>query len=103
MFTINYSRTAILDLDAIFSFIALDCVEVAENYMNELEIYLLKLAEFPYLGKLSRKRYLPNRNVREIYYDKYIICYTVEEHNDSIYILRVLHSSRDSNKFLISE
>ncbi len=69
----------------------------------DVQMHINHLADFPYTG-----RYVPeikDKHFREIIYKKtrqscYRIIYYTSEMSDTVYILNVLNSKQDFNKFL---
>ena len=95
MYELKYSRAAMLDVKAIFSYIAVDSREAASGYLQRLESQFLKLREFPRLGHESLYPELAALNIRILPFQKYLIFYTVNDAEQTVLIYRVLQSSRN--------
>lgn len=67
----------------------------ANNYILGLEETLLKLAQFPFMGKQSD---LVSKGLRSFVYKSHLIFYQLE--NKGILIVRILNQSREYNTFL---
>ena len=87
----------------IFSYNSRYSIKNAIETNIDIQIYINDLADFPYTG-----RYVPeikDNHFREIIYKKtkhssYRIIYYISEVSQTVYILNVLNSKRDFNKFL---
>jgi addiction module RelE/StbE family toxin len=86
---IEWTRTALRNLDDIAGYIAEDNPPRANTFVAELQEKTAKLTRFPNLGKVGRLA-----NTRELVLHKnYVAIYRVFE--SEVQILRIHHSARD--------
>lgn len=86
---IEWTRTALRNLDDIAGYIAKDNLPRANTFVAELQEKTTKLALFPNLGKVGRLA-----NTRELVLHKnYIAIYRVFE--SEVQILRIHHAAKD--------
>lgn len=95
MFKLIYAVEADNDLQAIYDYIAKDNPDRAVSYLGEIEKQILRLKEFPNIGHESKYSELKALGVRILPFDDYLIFHTVNERNNIINIVRVLHGSTD--------
>ncbi len=91
-YKIFISNSAQSDLEHIFFYISANSIHNASKFILELEKRIYSLDRLP-----ERFAYIPENlyfgtNYRHITYTKYRVIYKVE--NFSVYILRVIHSSK---------
>ena len=84
------SRQAVEDLSDIWSYIALDNSDVADNFVEKLYESCKALASMPEMGR-ARNELLPN--LRSLTYKGYIIFYRAN--NGKLAIIRVLNGCMD--------
>jgi len=70
---------------------------------SDIKHYINELVDFPYIGRYVSE--IQDNHFREIIYKKtkhssYRIIYYISEVSHTVYILNVLNSKRDFNKFL---
>ena len=70
---------------------------------NNIRLHINDLADFPYIGKPITE--IKNTNFREVIYKRtrqssYRIIYYLSEISNTIYVINVLNSKQDFNKFL---
>lgn len=85
------SPQALEDLDAIWSFLAEESLELADRIDTEIRDAILRLADFPGLGHARQD--LTNLPVRFWAIYSYLIVYSLR--GGVIEIVRVIHGSRD--------
>jgi addiction module RelE/StbE family toxin len=86
---VEWTRTALRNLDDIAGYIAKDNPPRAHTFVAELKEKTTKLAFFPNLGKVGRLA-----NTRELVLHKnYIAIYRVV--GDEVQILRIHHAAKD--------
>lgn len=95
MFQLRYSDTANRDLETIFNYIAEDSRQTAVVYLGKMEECILKLRDFPEPGHMCRYPELSALGIRVLTFQKYLIFYTIDEKQEIVNIVRVLHGSRD--------
>ena len=90
------------DIEDIVVYIAIDNLEVAERFLLAFKECLERLSEFPLIGveRFSfRDERLQSLRMWQIpSFEKYLVFYTVSD--ETIDIVRVLHSSRDISTIL---
>ncbi len=99
MAQIIWTEPALLDLNEIAEYIALDKPGVASHLVQKVFSKTERLEEFPESGRkppeLKKSRY------KEIIVDPCRIFYRIEK--DKVYILYVMRSERKLRKYLLSE
>ena len=91
-FKVYISSSAQNDLEHIFFYISADSINNAKKFILELEKKIYSLDKLP-----ERFAYIPENlyfgtEYRHITYKKYRVIYKIEDF--SLYILRVIHSSK---------
>lgn len=94
---VKITAPAASDLREIEKYISQDNVAAAEKVINKLEEGCLLLGDSPGIGR--RRDYLKPK-LRTINEGNYLIYYRVKR--NTIEVLRILHSSRDTEKILSS-
>jgi len=97
MAELNWAEPALLDLDEVAEYIALDNPTAALNYVQQVFDRVERLSIYPNSGK--RPKELPRTPYREIVIPPCRIFYRVE--NDTAYILHVMRSERLLHRFLL--
>lgn len=92
-----WTEPALLDLDEVAEYIALDDPLAAGNYVQKVFDRVERLAIYPNSGK--RPKELPRTPYREIVVPPCRIFYRVE--NETAYILYVMRSERLLHRFLL--
>ena len=92
-----WTEPALLDLDEVAEYIALDDPLAAGNYVQKVFDRVERLTIYPNSGK--RPKELPRTPYREIVVPPGRIFYRVE--NDTAYILYVMRSERLLHRFLL--
>ena len=93
MYRIVYTEKAESDLGEIYRYIAEDSTGRAAAYLSGMEECILGLRDFPGIGSTGRFPELTSLGVRLLPFEDYLIFYLIREEEDSVVILRVLHSS----------
>ncbi len=88
-----YTCKAEDDLDSIFSHIAENSVVNAFNYIARMRSAIENLSISPYMGVSCRTKGI-DRDCRILIFEKYLIFYQVDESENEITILRIVHGSR---------
>jgi len=92
-YSIRLLRPAEDDFKEIITYIALDNPSAAEVIAAKIEKSLLKLSEYPLLGKIPGEKDLVEMGYRFLIVQNYLIFYTVEDY--IIWIHRIIHGARD--------
>ncbi len=98
MFKLLYTHTAENDLQAIYNYIAEDSPTRASKYLSRIEQCVLRLQDFPELGRNSRYAELNRLGVKALPFENYLIFYTVNIQANEVNVLRVLHGSVNYRK-----
>ena len=88
-----YTCKAEDDLDSIFDYIAENSAENALNYINRVQSAIENLLTSPYMGVSCRSKGI-DRDCRILIFENFLIFYQVNEADNEITILRILHGSR---------
>lgn len=91
-FKVFLSSDALIDLERIVAFIALDDVVAAERMGNQLLDAALSLTIFPERGRLVPEFRRPQ--LREIVFRSYRIIYRVSSADNSLEVVRFWHAAR---------
>ncbi len=87
---IKYSNRAKFDLDDIWFSLASTNIELADRFVDQLELQVNGLMEFPNCGVL-RTDMTPN--MRILVEGKYLVLYQIRD--SMIVIVRIVHGARD--------
>ncbi len=93
MYRIVYTEKAESDLSDIYRYIAEDSTERAAAYLSRMEECILGLRDFPGIGSTGRFPELTSLGVRMLPFEDYLIFYLIREEENTVVVLRVLHSS----------
>ena len=88
---VRYTRTALVELEEIFAFIAKDNVAAASSVAERIEHSIAQLAEFPYLAQTADEEGVRRLTVRRL---PYVVYYTVDR--SEVVILHIWHGARKS-------
>ena len=91
-YIIEYLPIAEKDLTEIIEYVKLDSPQSALNLLNEIDDTILKLEDFPYIGKMPNDTRLQYLNYRILIVSSYLVLYVVK--NDIVEIRRILHGKR---------
>lgn len=92
-YSIEYLPIAEKDLSEIIEYVTLDNPESALSLLNEIDKSILKLEDFPYIGKTPKDSRLQLLNYRILIVSSYLVFYVVMD--DIIEIRRILHGKRN--------
>lgn len=81
------------DLDSIFDYIAANSAVNALNYIDKMQSVIENLVTSPYMGVSCKTKGI-DRDCRILIFENYLIFYQVDEADNEITILRILHGSR---------
>ena len=91
-YRVKITRSAEIDIDEIWSFIAGDSAKEAGEFILELEKQIDTLEHFPERCPLIPENELLGTKYRHLLYGSYRTIFRISE--DSVYVLRVLHGAR---------
>ena len=98
------TETAIADLKKI----ALDILDVSKDaetalkFVAELRAEVARLADFPQAGAIPDDRNLVCQGYRFLVHKEYLIFYTFEAGNDTVYVKAAFNAKRDYKRVLRS-
>ena len=92
------SSPAETDLDGIYSYIATSLLEpeTASHQVERIRKAILSLDEMPERGALLPDEPWHTRGLRHLLVDQYAIIYETQESSDSVTVIAVLHTKRNS-------
>jgi toxin ParE1/3/4 len=82
---------AVEDLEAIHEYIARDNHRAADTFIGEVRAHLRRIAETGF-GEIGRPGHL--RGTRELVHGRYIIVYRLDDVENELIVLSVIHGSR---------
>ena len=99
MAEIIWTEPALLDLDEIAEYIAIENIIAAKNLVRSIFDKVDRLEQFPESGRTPPE--IPHLNHREVVASPCRVFYKIAD--DNVYILFVMREERDLRKFLISK
>lgn len=90
---LRWSRHALKDVAQLRDYIAIDSPIYAQQFIERLAARLGRLLTFPHSGR--RIPEAEHNNIREIIYQGYRVIYQINEAQQEIIIVAVVHGSRD--------
>lgn len=95
------SPRVLRDFDDIEAYLGkeLKAPDAAKKLLGRLLAAMERLKDFPYEGEAVRFTYLPERGIRRVVVDRYLIFYRVEEPK-RVYVLRILYGAADYINYL---
>ncbi len=93
MVRIEWTRPAVTDLDDIREYIARNSPRYAEVTVRKIKAAADRLADGPFVGHELPD--LPDSPYRQILVSKYRIIYRVAEVQNRVFVVGVIHASRD--------
>ncbi len=94
-----YTCNAEDDLDSIFGYIAENSAMNALNYIDRMQSAIENLTTSPYMGVSCKAKGI-ERDCRIFIFENYLVFYHVDEDDNEITILRILHASRKYQELL---
>lgn len=101
-FCFQLTQKADADLDAIVSYIALELSnsKAAADFVSKLQEVIEEVRVFPESGSLVVNEFMLNKEVRRKLVGNYIMYYLPDFSEKTIYILRIIYSSRNIDEIL---
>ncbi len=101
-YTVKITDTAKNDLREIAFYIADSAknIDVASNFVGELQERCLQLINFPNSGAFPKDRILKSSGYRFLPHKEYLICYTVEEETKTVYVNAFFNAKKDCFRVL---
>ena len=97
-YSVEYLPMAYDDLDDIFTYIATDDPGLAIKILDEFDIAILHLEEFPDMGVNIKNRRLANKGYKMLIINDYLVFYVMV--TNIIEIRRIISSKRNYTKLL---
>lgn len=97
-YTVEYLPLAYDDLDDIFTYIAADDTGAAATLLDDIDIAILHLEEFPDMGVNIKNRRLANKGYKMLIVNDYLVLYVID--GDIVEIRRIVSSKRNYTKLL---
>lgn len=99
-YDINFTETAEADLRNIALYITETSKEIniAIDFVNELQEQCNRLSDFPSIGAYPKDFVLKSLGYRFLVHKEYLIFYTIEEAEKSVYIQAIFHGKKDYNR-----
>lgn len=96
-YTIKMTDTAKNDLREIALYIAESSknVDIALNFVGELQERCEQLINFPNSGAFPKDRILKSNGYRFLTHKEYLICYIVEEESKTVYVSAFFNAKKD--------
>jgi addiction module RelE/StbE family toxin len=88
-----WTEPAETDLDELFDYIARDAPIYAEQYIDRILEAVIKLAELPRVGRKVPEA--DSNNIRELIVQSQRVIYAIDDDQDTINILALVHVRRD--------
>lgn len=97
-YSVEYLPMAYDDLDDIFTYIATDDPGLAIKFLDEFDIAILHLEEFPDMGANIKNRRLANKGYKMLIINDYLVLYVMV--TNIIEIRRIISSKRNYTNLL---
>ena len=75
----------------------------AQNHVEELKKKYQKLKENPFARPLVQNKYLASKGIRFIMVKNYMLVYTIDENNNTVFLYRFIYCRRDWVNILTSD
>ncbi len=95
-YRVEYLPIAYDDLEEIFHYIADDDPSAAVFLLNDIDLAILHLEEFPHMGMHPRNRRLANKGYRILIVNDYLVFYVVA--GEVVEIRRIISGKRNYMK-----
>ena len=97
---VRFTRQAAEDVTGTVDYLAGDLANptAAANFKKKLSECLETLRLFPQSGTLVKNAYVPQAGVREKLVGGYVLFYLPDAEKRTVFILRVVHGSRDMDR-----
>ncbi|MGV6816403.1 MAG: type II toxin-antitoxin system RelE/ParE family toxin [Thiotrichales bacterium] len=101
MAEIIWTEPALVDLEEIAEYIALDKIDAAKKLVKKVFSTIDRLEQFPESGRNPIE--LPNSRYREVIVGPCRVFYRISISDDKVYILYVIRAERQLRKYLLEE
>ncbi len=101
-YLINYSDNALRDLRDIYEYIAFELKEpgTATAQVNRIRDSIRVLDTFPAQNKAVEWEPWSNRGMHQMPVDNFIVFYTTDDENFSVYIFRIFYGKRNIPSYI---
>ena len=89
---IRWSKTALFELDDLFSYISERNRTAAKSVVRRIEDLVAQLGQFPYRGHVTDE---PDAWAISVVRYPYIVLYAIDPAADEVVILHIRHTARD--------
>jgi plasmid stabilization system protein ParE len=98
----RFTEKAIAELDSIISYMAMELSNpvAAKAFVDKLQGTIDIIRTFPKSGAVVANEFLPDMDIRKMVVDSYLLYYTMNEGENTIFILRIIYGCRDVNEIL---
>ena len=98
----NFTKKAETDLDEILSYISIELSnpDAAASFLKDLQAVLASICSVPKIGRIVDNEFLPNREIRKSLVGNYVLCYSPDINENSIYVLRILYGRRNLDELV---
>lgn len=88
-----YTQHAVSDLEAIADYIAMDNIDRAIAFVQELKSAIELLADFPNTGVKPRNYTLTDKRIRALIFENYVALYLPDDTSKTIEIHRIINAA----------
>jgi plasmid stabilization system protein ParE len=101
-YSYRFTEKAIADLESIIGYMAMELSNpvAAKGFIDKLQGNIDIICAFPKSGARVTNEFLPDMDIRKIVVDSYLLYYTMDEGENTIFILRIIYGRRDVNEIL---
>ena len=101
-YKLKFTPIAEDDLDRMYMYILKHLVapKAADDLMDDIEISIMRLKEFPYSGSPVQDDILRGRGYRKLIVKNYIVCHLIDEIGKQVIIMSVLYGSQKYENIL---
>jgi len=101
-YSFQFTQQAYDDLDALLDYMAVEQAnqQAAKDFLQHLTELLNNICTFPDSGAAVENEFLPGIEVRKQVIGKYLLYYLPDEPGKLVYVLRIVHGSRNLEEIL---
>jgi len=101
-YQLKFTPIAEDDLDGIYMYISehLAAPKAAKDLMDDIEVSIMRLKEFPYSGSPVKDDILRSRGYRKLIVKNYIVFHLIDEAEKQVVIMRLLYSAQNYENIL---
>lgn len=92
-----FTEKAEQDLDGILQYISQELSDptAAKNLLKKIFAGIEALTACPQSGKLVQNELLPDKTIRRILVDNYVVYYKIDDYEQAINVIRISYAKRD--------